>query len=134
MSVFVVYVDKKGDVFWQTLPFYHGMTLWSALEQTSFLALPAFDWLNDWLTDHQNQPINQKAWYVGVFSQKKALTDLLNDGDRVEIYRPLSNDPMVSRQQKATKTRQASNKTNQYNKTTNTTKPTNTAQTNPKPN
>jgi putative ubiquitin-RnfH superfamily antitoxin RatB of RatAB toxin-antitoxin module len=34
---------------------------------------------------------------VGVFSQRRLLTDRLWDGDRVEIYRPLSIDPKEAR-------------------------------------
>ena len=38
---------------------------------------------------------------VGVFSQKKELSDTLHDGDRVEIYRPLIADPKQIRRAKA---------------------------------
>ena len=38
---------------------------------------------------------------VGVFSQKKELSDILHDGDRVEIYRPLIADPKQIRRAKA---------------------------------
>lgn len=34
---------------------------------------------------------------VGVFSQRRALDDPLDDGDRVEIYRPLIIDPKRAR-------------------------------------
>ncbi len=34
---------------------------------------------------------------VGVFSQRRTLADLLRDGDRVEIYRPLTIDPKEAR-------------------------------------
>ena len=34
---------------------------------------------------------------VGVFSQRRTLDDVLHDGDRVEIYRPLSIDPKQAR-------------------------------------
>ncbi len=38
---------------------------------------------------------------VGIFGQKKALTDLVHQGDRVEIYRPLMIDPMEARRSRA---------------------------------
>lgn len=38
---------------------------------------------------------------VGVFSQRKKLSDGLNNGDRVEIYRPLIADPKQKRRAKA---------------------------------
>ena len=34
---------------------------------------------------------------VGVFSQRRTLADALHDGDRVEIYRPLTIDPRQAR-------------------------------------
>jgi putative ubiquitin-RnfH superfamily antitoxin RatB of RatAB toxin-antitoxin module len=38
---------------------------------------------------------------VGIFGQKKALTDPVHQGDRVEIYRPLMIDPMEARRTRA---------------------------------
>lgn len=34
---------------------------------------------------------------VGIFSQKKKLSDLVKEGDRIEIYRPLLIDPKEAR-------------------------------------
>jgi len=41
---------------------------------------------------------------VGVYSRPVKLTDVVNDGDRVEIYRPLIADPKELRRQRAEKT------------------------------
>ncbi|MEY4211210.1 MAG: hypothetical protein RLZ92_1591 [Pseudomonadota bacterium] len=38
---------------------------------------------------------------VGIFGQLCELDKVLNAGDRVEIYRPLQQDPMAARRQKA---------------------------------
>lgn len=38
---------------------------------------------------------------VGVFGKLRALDDVLADGDRVEIYRPLSVDPKEARRRRA---------------------------------
>lgn len=38
---------------------------------------------------------------VGIFSRPAKLTDQLNDGDRIEIYRPLLADPKEIRRQRA---------------------------------
>lgn len=43
---------------------------------------------------------------VGVFSRLVKLTDTVNDGDRVEIYRPLIADPKELRRQRAEKAAQ----------------------------
>ncbi len=37
----------------------------------------------------------------GVFGRRAALTDVLADGDRVEIYRPLTVDPKDARRRRA---------------------------------
>ena len=40
---------------------------------------------------------------VGIYSRPVKLTDVLSDGDRVEIYRPLIADPKDLRRQRAEK-------------------------------
>jgi putative ubiquitin-RnfH superfamily antitoxin RatB of RatAB toxin-antitoxin module len=40
---------------------------------------------------------------VGIFGQKTSIKQVLRDGDRVEIYRPLIADPKESRRQRALK-------------------------------
>lgn len=38
---------------------------------------------------------------VGVFSERRCLTDLVRDGERIEVYRPLIADPKEVRRQRA---------------------------------
>lgn len=45
--------------------------------------------------------IDLTQYKVGVFSKRKELTDIVQDGDRVEIYRPLTIDPKEARRVKA---------------------------------
>lgn len=45
--------------------------------------------------------IDLKRASIGIFSKQKVLTDLLNQGDRIEIYRPLKIDPKDARRAKA---------------------------------
>lgn len=40
---------------------------------------------------------------VGIFSQQKKLSDIAFDGDRIEIYRPLTIDPKEARRKRAAK-------------------------------
>lgn len=40
---------------------------------------------------------------VGIFGRKASMNDILRDGDRVEIYRPLIADPKEARRQRALK-------------------------------
>lgn len=40
---------------------------------------------------------------VGIYSRPAKLSDVLNDGDRIEIYRPLIADPKELRRQRAEK-------------------------------
>jgi putative ubiquitin-RnfH superfamily antitoxin RatB of RatAB toxin-antitoxin module len=47
------------------------------------------------------QEINLSAQKVGVFGEKRHLSDLVSEGDRIEIYRPLLIDPKEIRRIKA---------------------------------
>lgn len=49
---------------------------------------------------------------IGIFSRPAKLTDILKDGDRVEIYRPLLADPKEIRRQRAEQQAQAKKKAN----------------------
>ena len=40
---------------------------------------------------------------IGIFGKQKALGDIVTEGDRVEIYRPLLIDPMEARRKRAQK-------------------------------
>jgi len=44
---------------------------------------------------------------IGIFSRPVSLTQPLRDGDRIEIYRPLTIDPKVARRQRVEKKRTA---------------------------
>jgi hypothetical protein len=74
-----------------------------ALPERSFvhaLTLPVGSCVRDAL---QQSGINAAAGIiaerlpVGIFSEPATLDTPLNDGDRVELYRPLINDPMLAR-------------------------------------
>ena len=43
------------------------------------------------------------VWRVGIFGKLKPLDTILRQHDRVEIYRPLTADPMTSRRRRAAK-------------------------------
>jgi putative ubiquitin-RnfH superfamily antitoxin RatB of RatAB toxin-antitoxin module len=64
-----------------------GSTLETAIDRSGILELyPEID-------------LNQQK--VGVFGQIKKLNDMVCEGDRIEIYRPLTIDPMEARRNKA---------------------------------
>jgi len=50
---------------------------------------------------NQFPEINLDEQIVGVFSEKVSLSDRLNPGDRIEIYRPLTIDPKEARRLRA---------------------------------
>ena len=47
--------------------------------------------------------IDLSVWRVGVFSKLRPLDSVVQDRDRVEIYRPLIADPKESRRRRASK-------------------------------
>ncbi|MBP6122575.1 MULTISPECIES: RnfH family protein [Providencia] len=51
--------------------------------------------------------IDLKKNKVGIYSRPAKLTDALQDGDRVEIYRPLIADPKELRRKRAEKSKEA---------------------------
>lgn len=57
---------------------------------------------------NQCPEINLTDNKVGIFSKVKPLSTLVNDGDRIEIYRPLLIDPKAERIKKVIKTKKIS--------------------------
>lgn len=101
MLISVAYVHTDGRSFYQSLDLPDGASVRSALDACGWLALPEFAEFNAWLMGVGADELpNHKAWFVGVFSQKKPLNHSLQNGDRVEIYRPLTADAMNNRQSK----------------------------------
>lgn len=98
ITVDFLYVDDEGQTYRQSLLFDKDICLGDAIDLTGWLDLPKFNPIKIWFDGVDDKtPIDQKAWYVGVFSVKKPLNYLLQDGDRVEFYRPLPDDPMKKR-------------------------------------
>ncbi|CAB5587941.1 RnfH family protein [Providencia hangzhouensis] len=54
--------------------------------------------------------IDLKKNKIGIYSRPAKLTDLVQDGDRVEIYRPLIADPKELRRKRAEKFKEVKNK------------------------
>jgi len=89
INVSVVYATK--DKQWiKELVLQRGASISDAIENSGFL--DQIDDLTEKLIDELD---------IGVFSQKAKLDDLLKEGDRVEIYRPLRLDPKDVRRQLA---------------------------------
>lgn len=104
ITVAVAYANPKAQ-YYQELQVALGTTVYEALQISGLLDLPCLAKFNLWCKDNQDKDPNHKAWYVGIYSQKCRLDGVLADGDRVEIYRPLSSDPMARRKVKSKKIR-----------------------------
>jgi uncharacterized protein len=78
-----------------------------AIVKTYRLALPAtvHDALRMAAADPEFAGIDLAASAVGIFGRVSALSQLLSDGDRVEIYRPLAADPKSARRARAREAR-----------------------------
>lgn len=97
--VSLVYVHDDGTLYQMPLSLPDGSTVLDALGASHWLDLPDFQAVKAWLSTKQPaEKPTHKAWYVGIFSQKVPLDHPLKTGDRLEIYRPLSLDPMKKRQ------------------------------------
>lgn len=86
MRVSVVYCAQQA-VWTKEIDLAEGATLGDAIKASGVLAA------------HPELDLAQLA--VGVFSRPRALNDLLHDGDRIEIYRPLLVDPKDARRHRA---------------------------------
>lgn len=102
IAVSVAYVAKNGQLLYQELMVKRGATIKQAVEQSGLLdGLGELIVVKEWLNNTPTQePPNHKCWYVGIFSQKKSLGEIVQAGDRIEIYRPLQCDPKNARQNK----------------------------------
>lgn len=102
IAVSVAYVATDGQLLYQELMVKKGATIKQVIEQSGLLdglseLMAVKEWLNH--TPIQELP-NHKCWYVGIFSQKKSLGEIVQAKDRIEIYRPLQCDPKNARQNK----------------------------------
>ncbi len=86
IRVEVVYALPERQYLYQ-LTLAEGSTLKYAIDVSGILAL--------------RPEIDLGKNKVGIFSRPAALDDILNDGDRVEIYRPLLMDPKELRRHRA---------------------------------
>ncbi len=78
MRVSVAYV-QPGTTFWQMLEVDDGCNLMNAINQSGILKkVPTID---------------LEKQKVGIFGKAAKLDTLLKDGDRVEIYRPITSAP-----------------------------------------
>ena len=103
INIAIAYEPSVGEPFYQEMRVSYGTTLAQAVRLSGVLALPELDKFDEWLTQHATVTPNHKAWYVGIYSVKKPVDTVLDDGDRVEIYRPLGFEPMRRRKLKSKK-------------------------------
>jgi uncharacterized protein len=87
LRISVCYVTPAGKAWLRELSLPEDATVQDALMHSEFSL--AFGGLDPWKQG------------VGVFGQVRQADSILRDGDRVEIYRPLSFDPKESRRRRA---------------------------------
>ena len=86
IQICLVYSAQAREVLELTLRLKPGSTVRQALETSGLLA--------------QRSDIDLSATTLGVWGRKVALTHVLRDQDRIEIYRPLKVDPKVARRER----------------------------------
>jgi uncharacterized protein len=92
MKIGVVYATPRRQ-FWMTVDLPDGAMVKDAIDRSGVL--------------NQFPEIDLQNQKVGVFSKAVALDAVLEDGDRVEIYRPITADPKkVKQKEKAGKAAQ----------------------------
>jgi len=83
MKVAVVYATPRRQ-FWMTVELPDGATVSDAIERSTVLK--------------QFPDVDLGRQKVGLFGKVTALDAVLSDGDRIEIYRPLTVDPKTVKQ------------------------------------
>lgn len=101
IGIAIAYVANDGQNFYAEIKVPYGTTIIEALQAGGYLDDERFGEFAKWCEQNRQTDTNHKAWYVGVYSQKKRLDAVLSEGDRVEIYRPLSYDPMARRKSRS---------------------------------
>ena len=101
IAIVIAYVADDGWSFYTEIQVPAKTTIMQALNISGCLKDERFCEFAKWCEQNRQTDPNHKAWYVGVYSQKKRLDAMLFDGDRVEIYRPLSYDPMARRKSRS---------------------------------
>lgn len=100
LPISLAYAPSATDSDYLEIEVVEGTTLLQSLQQAGWLQ--KYPLLKQWCDEHaEAKQINNKSWYVGVFSQKKLLSYVLKAHDRIEIYRPLTIDPMRKRKKRA---------------------------------
>ena len=100
LPISLAYAPSATQSLYLEMEVAEGTTLLQALQQSGWLQ--QYPDLQQWRDEHaQDEQINNKTWAVGVFSQKKLLSYVLQAHDRIEIYRPLTIDPMRKRKKRA---------------------------------
>lgn len=100
LPISLAYAPSATQSLYLEMEVTEGTTLLQALQQSGWLQ--QYPDLQQWCDEHaQDEQINNKTWAVGVFSQKKLLSYVLQAHDRIEIYRPLTIDPMRKRKKRA---------------------------------
>lgn len=97
IRIAIAAVSESGHQYYIELSVPAGSRIFEALLSSGWMNYP--DFADFWMWAQQNlhtDPVHL-AWYVGIFSQKKRLDTPLAEGDRIEIYRPLTIDPMTKR-------------------------------------
>ena len=85
VKIELVYVAKDKSVFHIKMELQKGATVAQALSESGI---------------HRLHP-ETKDLSVGIYAKSVSLDTLLKDGDRIEIYRPLTLDPKETRRQRA---------------------------------
>lgn len=88
-SVEVVYIDSQQQLFYRQLQVKPTSTVAEVLQQSGL---------------YEQHPECQ-AFKIGIFAKPVALEQIVQPGDRIEVYRPLTLNPMDKRRLRAKQAR-----------------------------
>ena len=100
IAISLAYAPSNTQQWYQEIEVPKGSSIFTALQLSGWLQKDTV--LAQWCQQHKSvEVVNKRDWRVGVFSQKQPLSHILSPSDRIEIYRPLTVDPMSKRKKRA---------------------------------
>lgn len=106
INISLVYAPNVTEQDYIEISVPSGSTIYQALNLAGWLEkYPEISqWCEQVITSETGlaTKVSNRQWHVGIYSQKKPLNYQLHNNDRIELYRPLTVDPMKRRKRKAT--------------------------------
>lgn len=99
ITVYLAYAEDATTQHYDVRQVAAGSSIYQVLAEAGWL--DRFTDLGIWCDEVRDVDTpDNKYWRVGIYAQKQPLGYIVQPSDRIEVYRPLSADPMAQRKSK----------------------------------